>query len=190
MFKAIGFLALMIVTMVVFSFAGRMFSEPSDVDVLIGVASFIGILMIWYKVLEREIRRFLAKPTKAPVALFALIALGLVVIGSPRPPQAVIDSINGKVKATQDAIRVENEVRQTKAQAEKNIAQAEGEAAAAIAKANGEAKANAIVNSSISPNLLDWRRLEISSVATQKWNGQLPTYSGGTMPFIQLPAIK
>jgi regulator of protease activity HflC (stomatin/prohibitin superfamily) len=108
-------------------------------------------------------------------------------IGSPRPPQAVIDSINGKVKATQDAIRVENEVRQTKAQAEKNVAQAEGEAAAAIAKANGEAKANTVVNSSITTNLLEWRRLDISSMATNKWNGALPTYSGGTMPFIQLP---
>lgn len=111
-------------------------------------------------------------------------------IGSPRPPQAVIDSINGKVKATQDAIRVENEVRQTKAQAEKNVAQAEGEAAAAIAKANGEAKANAIVNSSISPNLLEWRRLDISNLATSRWNGALPTYSGGTMPFLQLPVTK
>lgn len=111
-------------------------------------------------------------------------------IGSPRPPQAVIDSINAKVKATQDAIRVENEVRQTKAQAEKNVAQAEGEAAAAIAKANGEAKANAIVNSSISPNLLEWRRLDISNVTAGKWNGVLPTYSGGSMPMITLPALK
>jgi regulator of protease activity HflC (stomatin/prohibitin superfamily) len=110
--------------------------------------------------------------------------------GSPRPPQAVIDAINGKVKATQDAIRVENEIRQTEAQAKKDIAKAEGEAKAAIARAEGEAKANQIVNSSISVNLLEWRRLEISSNATQKWNGQLPTYSGGTMPFLQLPGPK
>ncbi len=109
-------------------------------------------------------------------------------IGSPRPPAAVIESINGKVRATQEAIRVENEVRQTKAQAEKNVAQAEGEAAAAIAKANGEAKANAIVNMSITPNLLEWRRLDISNIATGRWDGKLPTYSGGgAVPFIQLP---
>ncbi len=107
--------------------------------------------------------------------------------GSPRPPQAVIDAINGKVKATQDAIRVENEVRQTQAQAQKDVAKAEGEAKAAIAKAEGEAKANQLVNSSLTSNLLEWRRLDISQNATVKWDGKLPTYSGGTMPFIQLP---
>ena len=110
--------------------------------------------------------------------------------GSPRPPQAVIDAINGKVKATQDAIRVENEVRQTQAQAQKDVAKAEGEAKAAIAKATGEAKANQLVNSSLTPSLLEWRRLDISNNATTKWDGKLPTYSGGTIPFIQLPAQK
>ena len=107
--------------------------------------------------------------------------------GSPRPPQPVIESINGKVKATQDAIKVENEVRQAEAQAKKDVAKAGGEARAAIAKAEGEAKANQLVNSSLTPNLLEWRRLDISSAATARWDGKLPTYSGGTMPFIQLP---
>src|SRR3989344_4305177 len=103
---------------------------------------------------------------------------------SPRPPQAVIDAINGKVKATQDAIRVENEVRQTQAQAEKDVAKAEGEARAAIAKAEGEAKANQLVNSSLTSNLLEWRRLDIQNHATSRWNGVLPTYTGGAMPLI------
>ncbi len=110
--------------------------------------------------------------------------------GSPRPPQAVIDSINGKVKATQDAIRVENEVRQTNAQAQKDVAKAEGEAKAAIAKANGEAKANQILTSSLTPQLLQWRQLDINEKTIGKWNGALSTYSGGAMPFIQLPAPK
>ncbi len=110
--------------------------------------------------------------------------------GSPRPPQSVVDSINAKVKATQDAIRVENEVRQTNAQAQKDVAKAEGEAKAAIAKAEGEAKANQLVNSSLTANLLEWRRLDIQNHATSKWNGALPVYSGGGMPLIQLPVPK
>lgn len=110
--------------------------------------------------------------------------------GSPRPPQAVIDAINGKVKATQDAIRVENEVRQTQAQAQKDVAKAEGEAKAAIAKAEGEAKANQLVNSSLTSNLLEWRRLDIQNHATSKWNGVLPVYTGGPTPLIQLPSSK
>ena len=112
-------------------------------------------------------------------------------IGAPRPPKEVTESINMKVKATQDAIRVENEVRQTKAQAEKDVAQAEGFARAAIAKAEGEAKANRILVESITSTLLEWRRLEIQQSSVTKWNGQLPTYNGGgTLPMIQLPPLK
>lgn len=112
-------------------------------------------------------------------------------IGAPRPPPAVTESINMKVKATQDAIRVENEVRQTKAQAEKDVAQAEGQARAAIAKADGEAKANVRVASSITPTLLEWRRLDIQQQSISRWNGALPIYNGGgTLPLIQLPPPK
>jgi len=110
--------------------------------------------------------------------------------GSPRPPQAVIDAINGKVKATQDAIRVENEVRMTRAQAEKDVAKAEGEAKAAIAKAQGEARSNELVNASLTTNLLEWRRLDIQNLGTSRWDGKLPIYTGGSMPLIQLPTLK
>ncbi len=101
-------------------------------------------------------------------------------IGAPRPPQSVIDSINMKAQAIQNAIRVENEIRQSEAEAKK-----------AIAKADGEAKANQALSSSLTPNLLQWRQLELQSQALGKWNGVLPTYNGGgTVPFIQLPAPK
>lgn len=103
--------------------------------------------------------------------------------GSPRPPQAVIDAINAKVSATQDAIRVENELRKTDAEVKKRIATAEG-----------EARSNEILTRSLSPTLLEWRRLEIQnrSVEVQnhavgKWNGTLPLYTGGSIPLIQLP---
>jgi regulator of protease activity HflC (stomatin/prohibitin superfamily) len=108
-------------------------------------------------------------------------------IGAPRPPQQVIDAINAKVQATQNAIRVENEVRQAKAQAEKNVAEAEGQARAAIARAEGDAKANQVLSSSITPTLVEWRKLEIQQHAIEKWNGTLPTYAGSAVPFLSLP---
>ncbi len=111
-------------------------------------------------------------------------------IGSPRPPKSVTDSIEMKVKATQDAMAVENQVRQTKAQAEKDVAKAQGEAAAAIARAEGEAKANAIVNQSITANLLEWRKLEMQNYATGRWDGKLPQYNAGQLPFITIPGGK
>lgn len=114
-------------------------------------------------------------------------------VGAPRPPTQVIEAINAKVKATQIAIQVENEVRQTKAQAEKDVAKAEGnarasvataegEAQAQIARAQGEAKANQALSSSIDNKLIEWRKLQIQSDAIGRWQGQVPTYMGGTTP--------
>jgi regulator of protease activity HflC (stomatin/prohibitin superfamily) len=108
-------------------------------------------------------------------------------IGAPRPPLQVVDAINAKVKATQDAVRVENELRSIQAEARKAIAEAEGAASAAIAKAQGDAKANEILSSSINERLIEWRRLDIQQQSISKWNGALPTFSGGALPFVQIP---
>jgi len=89
-------------------------------------------------------------------------------IGAPRPPDNVVDAINGKIKATQDAIRTENEVRAAKAEAQKSIA-----------KANGEAQANQILTASLSPMLIQWRQLNLTQEAIQKWDGKRPMVEGG-----------
>jgi regulator of protease activity HflC (stomatin/prohibitin superfamily) len=101
-------------------------------------------------------------------------------IGAPRPPQAVIDAINMKIKATQDAMRVENELRQQQAEAQK-----------AIAWAEGQAKSNRLLAESVSPQLLEWKRLELQFRITDRWNGASPTYysaqpGSGPNPFIQV----
>ncbi len=99
-------------------------------------------------------------------------------IGAPRPPQAVIESINLKVQANQNATRVENEVRQSKAEAQKRIAIAEG-----------EARANQVLTSSLTATLIQWRQLELQGRAIEKWNGVVPVYNGGgAVPFLQLPS--
>jgi regulator of protease activity HflC (stomatin/prohibitin superfamily) len=83
-------------------------------------------------------------------------------IGAPRPPTGVVDAINAKITSTQKAMQAENEVRQIKAEAQK-----------AIEKARGEAEANRIVTASITPVLLEWRRLSINELAVPKWDGKL-----------------
>jgi len=99
-------------------------------------------------------------------------------IGAPRLPQNVVDSINSKIKAIQDAIRAENELRTVEAEAKKKIAEAEG-----------IAKANIAIQQSVSVTVLEWKRLELQRAAIEKWNGQLPTYSGsGAIPFLPIPA--
>lgn len=105
-------------------------------------------------------------------------------IGAPRPPQGVINAINAKVKAVQDAIRIENEVNQAVAEAKKSVAMAEGEAKAKIARAEGEAKANQLLTSSLTDNLIKWRQLEIENNAINRWDGRRPVVEGSGGGFL------
>jgi len=45
---------------------------------------------------------------------------------------------------------------------------------------------------SISPNLLEWKRLEISEICAQKWDGKQPEFlsGAGNNLLMQLPAPK
>ncbi len=107
-------------------------------------------------------------------------------IGSPRPPQSVIEAINAKVAATQAALRTENEVRQAQFEAQKSVATAEGESKAIIARAQGQAEANRLLAQSISPELIQWQQLQ---VLQSRWNGQVPMVQGSTPGlFLTLPA--
>lgn len=121
-------------------------------------------------------------------------------IGALDLPQNIVQSLNLKIKATQDAITIENQLRASKAEAEKSVAQAEGAARVQVAQAEGEAKArlldaesknkaNQLLQQNITPGLLEWRRLEIQALQAQKWNGALPTsmVPGTAVPFVQIP---
>jgi len=82
-------------------------------------------------------------------------------IGSFRLPDNVKHALDAKIQATQDAMRVENEVMQAKAEKEK-----------AIVVAEGQAQANRLLSESITPNLIKLKTIE-------KWNGALPLVGSG-----------
>lgn len=114
--------------------------------------------------------------------------------GSLRLPRNVVDAINRAMQATQDAVAAQNRVAQIEAEARQHVAEAEGRANAARAEAQGqadsllirthadaenrelmaaaEAHANQVVSGSLTPAVLEYRRI-------QKWNGTLPTVSAG-----------
>lgn len=79
-------------------------------------------------------------------------------------PQTIVESVNLKNKAIQDAQRVANEVAVAKAQAEKLIVAAEA-----------EKKANELRQQALTPAILEKMWIE-------KWNGALPVY--GQVPTI------
>ena len=110
-------------------------------------------------------------------------------IGAPRVPDVIASAITGKARAIQSAEQAQNELAQTQAEAAKKIAEADGDAKSAVARAQGEAEANRIRQASITPQLLELRRLENQKALIDRWNGQLPQVEsgGGNGIMLQLP---
>ena len=109
-------------------------------------------------------------------------------IGAPRPPDAIIGSINAKVQAMQLALQKQNEITQAEAEKKKTIVQAEGASEQIRIRAEAEARANQLLSSSINSNLIEWRRLDIQAKAIEKWNGVRPQVEGTNSGLlIQLP---
>jgi len=113
-------------------------------------------------------------------------------IGAPRVPAVIASAITAKAQAIQEAERARNELATTQAEAAKKIAQADGEAKSLVTIAKGEAEANRIRQSSLTPQLLELRRIENNRLQIEKWNGQLPTVQSGQGGglILQMPPAK
>jgi regulator of protease activity HflC (stomatin/prohibitin superfamily) len=103
-------------------------------------------------------------------------------IGELRLPENVVQSINAKIQATQMAEQRQNEVAQAQAEAQKVEAEAQGRAQAQLTIAEAEAKAISLKGEALrqNPNVVQMSAIE-------KWDGHLPTYTGGgALPFVNL----
>lgn len=85
------------------------------------------------------------------------------------PPDALIQSIDAKNKAQQDAQAIQLQVAQSVAQANKDIAEARGDSASNVIRAQGEAKANQVKQSSLTDNIIQQQFIE-------RWDGKLSVY--------------
>lgn len=110
-------------------------------------------------------------------------------IGAPRVPQVIAAAITAKAQAIQQAERARNELATTQAEAAKKIAEAEGDAKSMVTRAQGEADANRIRQNSLTPQLLELRRIENEQALIEKWNGALPEVESGqgSGMILQLP---
>jgi regulator of protease activity HflC (stomatin/prohibitin superfamily) len=95
------------------------------------------------------------------------------------PPVSLRAAIDAKNEAVQNALKAENKVKEAEANAKIEIAKAEGESQALKIKGDGEAYYNRVVAASLN-------QLLVNQYAVEKWDGKLPTYNGGTVPFINL----
>lgn len=125
------------------------------------------------------------KDVQKQAAVVGITVESLSYLSDLRFPPNVVAAINSKIQATQDAMRVENEVRKTKAEAEKQIVTAQAQ----VQVAKAEAESTRVRGEALRQNqdVLKLKEVENQAEAIKKWNGQLPTYSGsGAVPFISV----
>lgn len=91
-------------------------------------------------------------------------------IGNFRWPDSVIAAMNNKMVATQNAMRVENELRTTEAEQKKRIAKAEAD----IKVAESESKATELRGEALAKNPAVLRQMWI-----ERWDGKLPNTVAG-----------
>ena len=132
-----------------------------------------------YGVGKQELVDDVEETVRKEVENIGIIIDKLYLIGEIRLPEQVVQSINAKIKATQTAQRIENEVRQARATAEKEIVGAQADSASVMIKASGQAAANVLLNRSITPNLIKYKKVLI-------WDGKLPIYTGGPIPMLDV----
>lgn len=102
-------------------------------------------------------------------------------INELRAPPAVMDAINQKNVMQQQALTAQNELQKNTFNAQGDSIKAAGRAKAITAEAEAQARANTLLAQSITPTLVQYQ-------IANKWDGKLPTYSGGGTPMIQLPS--
>ena len=112
-------------------------------------------------------------------------------IGAPRVPAVIAAAITNKAQAIQAAEQANNELAKTQAEAAKTVAEAEGAAKAAVTRAQGEAEANKIRQTSLTPQLLELRKIENQKALIDRWNGQLPSVqTGNGQMLMELPKMQ
>jgi len=88
-------------------------------------------------------------------------------------------AIEAKQVAQQQVETQRQILAQREIEAQQKVVTAKGEAEAILVVAQGQAKANEMLSRSISPILVEYKGIE-------KWNGILPQFTGGAIPFIDL----
>lgn len=108
----------------------------------------------------------------------------IYLVGSFQLPETVINSINSKIQASQNAMKVENEVATARAEAQKTVVEAQAKGQQILINAESQAKANQILAASLTPEFVRYQ-------AIIKWNGQLPKMTGNSvLPFIDVKSEK
>ena len=92
--------------------------------------------------------------------------------------EAFDQSIEAKQVAQQQALKAENDLRRIEIEAKQKIAQAQAEAESLRLK-----------KQEVTPELVQLKQIEVSEKALEKWDGRLPSVTGGATPFIDIDSL-
>jgi regulator of protease activity HflC (stomatin/prohibitin superfamily) len=87
-------------------------------------------------------------------------------------------SIEAKQVAQQQALKASNDLKRVEIEAKQKIAQAQAEAESLKLK-----------KQEVTPELIQLKQIEVQEQALEKWDGKLPTVTGGATPFIDIQSL-
>lgn len=93
-----------------------------------------------------------------------------------------LDFTDQFLKAVEDKQVAEQQAKMS----EKLVEKAKRDAEQAIAKSRGEAEALRMQREQVTPQLIELRKVDAQLKAIEKWNGVLPGYVGGGVPFVSI----
>jgi len=108
--------------------------------------------------------------------------LDKVNLGASHLPQSLEAQMQQKMAAQQQAQQAEYELQKQEMLAKAAVARAQGEGQAILVRARADAQANQLLQSTLTPTLIKVKAIE-------KWNGVLPSVTGGVTPFIDVETI-
>ena len=110
-----------------------------------------------------------------------------------QPYKIVVDDfsvVNFKWDADfQKAIEAKQVAEQLAMKAQRDLERIKIEAEQKITQAKAEAESLRLQKENVTPHLIKLRQIEASIKAIEKWNGQLPRFSGGAIPFIDMKLL-
>jgi regulator of protease activity HflC (stomatin/prohibitin superfamily) len=89
-------------------------------------------------------------------------------------------------KTFNETIEAKTTADQLKMKAERDLQRIDVEAKQKVSRARAEAEALALQRQQVTPELLRLRETENQAKAIEKWDGKLPTTTGGAIPFINV----
>ena len=92
--------------------------------------------------------------------------------------ESFTQAIEAKVTASQQMLKAETDLKRIQVEAQQKVTQA-----------RAEADALNLQKQAITPELIELRKVEMQTKAVEKWDGKLPTYTGGAMPFLDVASI-